>query len=575
MENQPTCSQSKGVSVFMIFNLKIGFRALIFFASSYSLALTDLQYTFRVRLQEAQPIVNVELAFRADHSRRTVLQAPECAFSESKLSNQIRSVKLISGRHISCQVGQWIITHDPNQDIRLSYELVQDWPVQSYKRHRAYIQKNLIKFCAACALVTPVYFNPHMKITFQFAGLPHNWFSRSSFGDSRTHMYQGNPQALRNSFIIMGNTEQSRILNCAVGAQNIQVIINGKSEMPDAEIGEVIKKIVTCQRAFFNDHSFPFYTVLLVCVPPLDQTNSASWQSAGTCFHNAIDLFCTQNTPLSAFKKLCAHEFFHAWNGNKINSSFDEQNFWFSEGFTEYYALVTALRSGLFSFTDFIAMCHELCIAYYTSRVINAPNAKISKEFWQTDEINRLAYNRGFIFALLVNFLIKQQSKNNCSLDNLMKDLFAHTQKTGEKFSARLFNQLASKYISPGVLAQLEKYIERGETFEFIPELLGPHVSFRIGNLGVFDLGFDFEQLKSKCVITQLNQASNAYKAGLRNGQKVRGWSLCFDATKECIINLLDRDIRFFPQKPPFTQIPEYYLAQHADKKSAQAWWMS
>lgn len=564
------------MSVFMIFMVKIinGPRALIFFGCSFSFAITELQYTFRVHVQQAQPTVHIELAFRAGHARRTVLQAPEYAFGEIKLSNQIRSVKLISGRNIACQVGQWVITHDPNQEIRISYELVQDWSLQSYKRHRAYIQKNLIKFSTACALVTPVYVNPHMKITFLFSGLPQNWFALSSFGNSRLHLYEGNPNALKNGFIVMGSRDHSRVLNCAIGAQTVQVVLTGKADFTDSEFCQIIKKIIPYQREFFNDYNFSFYTVLLMSLPSEDKTNSTNWQSAGTCFHNAVDLFCTENTPLKSLKKLCAHEFFHAWNGNKINSSSDEHNYWFSEGFTEYYALVTALRSGLFSFSEFITSCNEICAAYYISRVINASNAKIAKEFWYTEDMNRLPYNRGFMYALQLNFLIKQQSQNRCSLDNLIKDLYDHCQKNREKFSVRLFNQLATKYIPQGILLQLEKYIEKGETISFIPELLGPDVHFRIAQLGIFDLGFNWELLKTKHVIAQINQESNAYKAGLRNGQKVYGWSLYFDATKESLIKLPDRDIRFFPQKPPFTQIPEYFLSAQGDHKKAQAWWM-
>ena len=50
-----------------------------------------------------------------------------------------------------------------------------------------------------------------------------------------------------------------------------------------------------------------------------------------------------------------AHEHFHTWVGGKIrNDKQEELNYWWSEGFTDYYSRVLALRSGGLSIEKFI-----------------------------------------------------------------------------------------------------------------------------------------------------------------------------------------------------------------------------
>ena len=60
------------------------------------------------------------------------------------------------------------------------------------------------------------------------------------------------------------------------------------------------------------------------------------------------------------YYKLFAHEHFHSWTGGKIrNNEQEELNYWWTEGFTEYYSRVLALRSGGLSIEEFINDCNQ------------------------------------------------------------------------------------------------------------------------------------------------------------------------------------------------------------------------
>lgn len=422
------------------------FCSLIFFHAANSYAISQLTYTFRPQLQSSEPFLHIELAFRTDHARETILQVPDYRLGEAQLGNQLRRVKLESGGKLYTERGRWVVSHQPYQEIRLSYDLVQDWHIKNYKQHRAYVQKNLIKFSAGVGLVMPYYTNPNVKIAYNFVGFPENWFTLSSFGSTRNQIYTGKLNAWKNFFIVVGNSAVIRLQKCELGAdQKLFVVMDGTFDFTDAQFCDVLKNIISHQRAFFNDHHFPCYTVSLVSIT---NNNSDDSRWGGACFYNAIDMYSTSNAPLISIKKLCAHEHFHTWNGNRINWNSDECYHWFFEGFTDYYALVTGLRAGLFSLKEFLSFGNEFCSLYYTSPVINASNKRIGKEFWSTHEINRLPYYRGFVFALLLNYKIKAATQNKYSLDDLIKDIFARCYKAEEKFSVELLDKLARKYLS-------------------------------------------------------------------------------------------------------------------------------
>jgi predicted metalloprotease with PDZ domain len=48
------------------------------------------------------------------------------------------------------------------------------------------------------------------------------------------------------------------------------------------------------------------------------------------------------------------HEMMHEWTGGKIQNKAGELNYWFSEGFADYYAFKNRLRSKELSFDQWL-----------------------------------------------------------------------------------------------------------------------------------------------------------------------------------------------------------------------------
>ncbi len=77
-----------------------------------------------------------------------------------------------------------------------------------------------------------------------------------------------------------------------------------------------------------------------------------------------------------------------------------------------------------------------------------------------------------------------------------------------------------SKYAQHDFAADIEKYIEKGETIVGFKEILGDCVEEYENKTGIFELGFDIDSLRAK-VLSGVLRNSAAYDAGVREGQKL------------------------------------------------------
>ena len=71
----------------------------------------------------------------------------------------------------------------------------------------------------------------------------------------------------------------------------------------------------------------------------------------------------------------------HNWIGGKIKYSEEGLNYWWSEGFTEYYCRKLHLNSKGLAMQDYINEANRILKDYYLSSVINEPNERIKEDF--------------------------------------------------------------------------------------------------------------------------------------------------------------------------------------------------
>lgn len=140
---------------------------------------------------------------------------------------------------------------------------------------------------------------------------------------------------------------------------------------------------------------------------------------------------------------LCSHEYFHNWNVKRIKPEefepFDlsqevyTQQLWAYEGITSYYDELILVRSGVISDKQYLEM-----LATTLNRVMRGKGrlkqsiAESSFDAWtrfyKQDEnaTNAIVsyYTKGAMFALYLDLFLRKQTKSQCSLDDVMQQLW-------------------------------------------------------------------------------------------------------------------------------------------------------
>ena len=107
----------------------------------------------------------------------------------------------------------------------------------------------------------------------------------------------------------------------------------------------------------------------------------------------------SSNNPFNDFSVLSYmvnHEMMHQWIGQTIKNAHEELNYWFSEGFTDYYTYKNRLRSNDISLKEWCATFNEdVLSAHYKNPERNRPKYVMLDDFWLSRSLEKIPYLRG------------------------------------------------------------------------------------------------------------------------------------------------------------------------------------
>ena len=143
------------------------------------------------------------------------------------------------------------------------------------------------------------------------------------------------------------------------------------------------------------------------------------------------------------FLGLCSHEYFHTWNVKRIKPSafapyaLDQENYttllWLFEGFTSYYDDLILLRSGVIDMPTYLKLLEKTINGVHRSRGrLKQTVAESSFDAWtkyyRQDENAPNAivsyYAKGSLVALLLDLVIRRDTRGKRSLDDVMRALW-------------------------------------------------------------------------------------------------------------------------------------------------------
>ncbi|HJK86428.1 MAG TPA: M1 family aminopeptidase [Candidatus Megaira endosymbiont of Nemacystus decipiens] len=460
-------------------------------------------------------ILNVEIILKGKFQDQLILDLPS-KWAGVEYNEQIKNIQVADGHKLELihrnNNEQAVITISDNQntELKITYEIHQKAGNPS-DIHEAIVRHDLIHAPGYGVFATPTDLNGDDKIniSINWFDLDPKWLTLSSYGTKNNFRKQLSAPELLHAVYAVGNI---RLHQISIEKSPVYLSLYGKFDLEDEQIISDIEGIIDSQRKFFDDYNFPYYAISLI---EGDRPNSMG----GTRLYNSFTAFLPKEMDRSDYYILFAHEHLHNWIGGRIQNNKDEElNYWWSEGFTDYYARLIAYRSGAIDRTTFIKEINNFLLSYYLSPVAQQPNARIKKDFWNNYDIEKLPYYRGFVFAIYLNDLIKKENFTK-SLDDVMHDLLKETPK---KFSVGLFKKIVGKYVKNGIDKEISSFIDAGNIISL------EYVSLPIQKNLVkgYYLGFDKDAFQSEKRITNVDIRSNAYKSGIRNNQEVLGYDI-------------------------------------------------
>jgi predicted metalloprotease with PDZ domain len=467
------------------------------------------------------------------------------------------------------------VKHRGGETIRLEYELIQDWTgapeaggasAKAGGGYRPILQPRFFHFLGSGAWVLPdLPKDSKLKVSMDWKNVKGNFTLANSFGTNQTaQSFTTDVETFGSSIYVGGDY---RIARKNVKGKQLLLATRGKWNFTDEEFAGLVEKIVLATREFWNDFEQPYFLVTLLPIESDPQSKSIG----GTGLINSFATFVTTNATLNDVAWLIAHEYFHNWNPMAFGGMKQPEQavYWFSEGFTDFYAYRLLLRAGLIDLEGYAARYNEFLSDYYLSPVLNENNGRIVRDFFSDQAVGKLPYRRGMLLATKWDEIIRRQSNDAKSLDDAMRQIFRQArQKKIKEISTDYVVSVLSQYARHNFAKDVEKYVEKGDTIGDFNGVLGECVESFAAHSGRFELGFDFETARKSKTVAQLVEPSAAYRAGLRNGQKVLGASVYFGITNKPVEltieeNGQNRKIVYLPETVEKISIPQFKVKKN------------
>ena len=439
----------------------------------------------------------------------------------------------------------------------LSYKIVQDTPgpLDAYNTYRPIVEPSHFHVFAHNLFALPEHYwegdSPAAEINLSWTGWGPEEVIHNSFGSRERYQQLGTvPLAEFHSAIFVGG--DYRIYTERIQDNEVHLALRGDwIPFGDSEVMELLGETVTAQRHFWEDHSQPYFTVTM---RPFPQERGSSFQGTGLTNSFATSVSNNDETGIDQIEYLFNHELMHNWIGHTIQPADEEAQYWFSEGFTEYYTVKNIATYGIGGkdWGFFIDNLNESVRLLEASPVKEAPNSEINYEnFWKDPEYGKLPYRRGMLFACYLDLQLRAVSDGKHSLDDIMRDLLRASREEGQQLSHDHFLEIANAYLPEDLTPFFNRYIVNGEALP-LGELF-ERLDFDYTREGeLFDLGFDLSSGKTN--VESVDPASEAFLAGVREGDRVVSRNIYLGNTEKQVELVLERDgqripVAYYPRK--------------------------
>lgn len=478
--------------------------------------------------------------FQPNKNGTTKLWYKDQSWGQDSLYNLLTNLRVldVKGRVEVNRDSNWIeIQHPKNLNtLSVQYQLQSDLKgdLSTQKAFRPIIEKNYFHVFSTKLFVIPKAHDKNetdkIQVSIGWKDFPKDYVIHNSFGSNKRHQNLGQLTigAFQSAVFVGGDF---RIYPMEIQDNKVYFAIRDSwISFQDSTILNILKQTFQVQRDFWEDHSQEYFTVTMI---PTIQEHGSSFLGTGLTNSFALCASNNKNLELEGLVYLFNHELQHNWTGQIIKNENEEEQYWFSEGFTDYYTWKNIASNEIndLGADYFINKLNECIRLLYTSPVKTAPNQDINYDnFWSSRDYEKLPYRRGALFAFYLDMSIRKASQDTKSLDHVMRQFKKDALEKDQYINHAYFLKIAQQYMDAGVIQSFfDQHIEQGK----LMDLAKMFQQFGLGfdkNSEVFDLGFQMSD--DKKFILSVDKMSKAYQEGLRTGDQLMSRSIYYGSLK-------------------------------------------
>lgn len=384
------------------------------------------------------------------------------------------------------------LEHAPNQELKLYYEVVQDFagaPTTKRTAFRPILQASYFHVLGNALFIAPKWSEAY-EVALEWRNFPDNWLLHNSFGSqSASQRFSFQNLSWLQSVFVGGDY---RVLETEVEGRPVWLAIRGENwSFSDDTLRSMLRRTVALQRDFWQDFDVPCYTVALT---PFDlRLGLGEVSYLGTGLTNSFTAFITPNEEkdLRDLHCLFHHEMMHHWIGCKIRSGTrptDMQFAWLIEGFSEYFAMKNMLAGGFINSDQFMEILNgRFFEGLHRSPKREAPNSAIADSFFVNASIERLPYLRGCVFAFFLDNAMKSGSNDEKNLRLFMLDLLEYYYQRPDRDLLNNFDfflETCSEYLKTDTKPLYQEHIQKGKLIPADAFALPPYLKMEVDEEG-------------------------------------------------------------------------------------------
>jgi predicted metalloprotease with PDZ domain len=316
----------------------------------------------------------------------------------------------------------------------------------------------------------------------------------------------------------------------------------GESKPDFEKIENHFRKFIAAQLKVFGEFPFSEYHFLFQIAPFQLYHGVEHQNSTVIALGPSYDLMKEQL--YNEFLGISSHELFHAWNVKAIRPAemqpydYSKENYsklgYVAEGVTTYYGDLMLFRSGAVSEYEFNRNLHLLLQKHFHNYGrFNLSVGASSVDTWLDGYEKGIPhrkvsiYNEGALCALMLDLLIRKQTGNDFSMDDVLRKLYNDFGKKGIGYTEEDYRKALETVAGTSFADFFAKYYNGTESYEPLLRETFAYVGLEIKDSRskyYYEnrFGFKAENKRSGALmITEVAPNSIADKAGLSEGDEL------------------------------------------------------